>query len=160
VTCIDNGMPVVVVAAAPLGIAGYESPAELEANEVLRDRLERLRLLAGPLMGLGDVTAGTVPKLTIVAPPVDGGTLSTRTFIPHRVHPAIGVLGAVSVATAVALDGSVAADVRQGTGPRVRIEHPTGFFDTELDPDRADARVAVLSTARKIADGTAWPREA
>jgi 4-oxalomesaconate tautomerase len=158
VTCVDNGMPVVIVAAARLGVTGYESCAELEAKPGLRERLERLRLRAGELMGLGDVSAGTVPKMTLVAPPREGGTLCTRTFIPHRCHPAIGVLGAVSVATAAGLPGSVAAEVLSGDVHKaglIRIEHPTGFFDTEVD---ADAAVAVIRTARKLFDGLTWPR--
>lgn len=109
VTLIDNGMPVVVVAASDLGVTGYESPAELEADEAFGARRERLRLRAGELMGLGDVRDATVPKVTLIAPPsTPDATLTTRTFIPHRCHTAIGVLGAVSVATAVALPGSVA----------------------------------------------------
>ncbi|SHN74653.1 4-oxalomesaconate tautomerase [Cryptosporangium aurantiacum] len=163
VTCVDNGMPVVLVNAASLGVSGYETTTELEANDLLRARLEALRLRAGTLMGLGDVSGATVPKMTLVAPPRNGGTLTTRTFIPHRCHPAIGVLAGISVATAVALPGSVAADVvgsAAHAGSRIRIEHPTGHFDTANDPDAApeDARISVLSTARKLFDGVAWPR--
>ncbi|MBO0869189.1 MAG: 4-oxalomesaconate tautomerase [Micromonosporaceae bacterium] len=156
VGCVDNGMPVVVLAAGDVGVTGYESPEELEANQKLRDRVERLRLAAGQLMGLGDVTDQTVPKMTLVSPPRDGGTLSTRTFIPHRCHTSIGVLGAVSVATAVGLPDSPAARVAGAPGPggRIRIEHPTGFFDTEP----VGGRIAVLRTARKLFDGTAFPR--
>jgi 4-oxalomesaconate tautomerase len=120
-------------------------------------------------MGLGDVTGDTVPKMTMVAPPRDGGTLSTRTFIPHRCHTSIGVLGAVTVATAAALPGSVAHTLAvapaenpdgSGTVSRYRLEHPAGFFDTEVvrdDAGRID-RVSVVRTARKLFDGTAWPR--
>ncbi|TQS41087.1 PrpF domain-containing protein [Cryptosporangium phraense] len=151
-TLVDDGMPVVVLDAADLGLNGDEAPADLEADEPLRERIEALRKLAGERMGLGDVTAATVPKMTLVSPPRHGGTLTTRTFIPHRVHPAIGVLAAVTVARAATLEGSVAADVRAGAGERIRIEHPTGFFDVHNG--------AVISTARKIADGVAWPREA
>ena len=35
VTCIDNGMPVVCIAAADLGVTGTESPADLEQDERL-----------------------------------------------------------------------------------------------------------------------------
>lgn len=163
VTCIDNGMPVVAIAAADLGVSGYERPAELEANAQLRERLERIRLGAGELMGLGDVRETTVPKLTLLAPPEGDGTVATRTFIPHRCHASIGVLGAVSVATAVALPGSVAAEVaRAGAGPRLRLEHPSGFFDAEveLERDGDEVRVrrsGVVLTARKLFDGTVFP---
>ena len=114
-TLIDNGMPVVVMRAADLGVTGYEDCDALEADSALRVRLEEIRLAAGRLMGLGDVTHSTVPKLTLVAPARTGaGDLCTRTFIPHRCHDAIGVLGAVSVATAALLPGAVGAEVLPG----------------------------------------------
>ncbi|ROO85208.1 4-oxalomesaconate tautomerase [Actinocorallia herbida] len=165
VTCVDNGMPVVVVAAAALGATGYEEPAALEADEKLTRKVEEIRLAAGELMGLGDVGTTTVPKVSLVAAPRDGGTLCTRTFIPHRVHASIGVLGAVSVATAVLLDGSVAAEAAGPvpSGGPLRIEHPTGFFDTsvEVTGSGTDLRVlrsGVVRTARKLFDGAVWPR--
>ncbi|MGI5156495.1 4-oxalomesaconate tautomerase [Microbispora sp. CA-102843] len=167
VTCVDNGMPVVLVAAEALGVTGYESPAGLEGDDALRTTLERIRLDAGELMGLGDVRTATVPKMTLVAAPRDGGTICTRTFIPHRVHTSIGVLGAVSVATAVLLEGSVAAEVAAPAvpGDGLRIEHPTGYFDASVEVDRTgpDLRVrrsGVVRTARKLFDGLAWPRRA
>jgi 4-oxalomesaconate tautomerase len=138
VTCIDNGMPVVCIAASDLGLCGQESPAELEGNDSLTKLIEAIRLTAGPLMNLGDVTDSTVPKMSLLSPPAHGGTVSTRTFIPHRVHEAIGVFGAVSVATACMLPGSVAhgiADLEAETaGPvDIEVEHPTGFFTVTLE---------------------------
>ena len=160
VTLIDNGMPVVVLRAADLDVTGYEEPAELEANERLRSRLEDIRLQAGKLMNLGDVTSTTVPKLTLVAPPRDGGSISTRTFIPHRVHDAIGVLGAVSVATAALLPDSPAHGVLEGgRDGLVVVEHPTGTFDASIDVTFAAdgtpevGRAGIIRTARKLMDG-------
>lgn len=166
VTLIDNGMPVVVVRAADLGISGYETPAELEGNDSLRARLEAIRLIAGPMMNLGDVTQATVPKLTLVAPPQAGGHISTRTFIPHRCHDAIGVLGAVSVATAAMLPGSPAADVAKlgFDASEVVCEHPTGSFTAAVsvsvgpDGDISVDRAGIVRTARKLMDGTVFPR--
>ena len=163
-TLIDNGMPVVVMRADALGITGTESPAELEANAGLRARLESIRLQAGPLMNLGDVTDTTVPKLTMVSPPAAGGHLGTRTFIPHRCHEAIGVLGAVSVATAARLPGSPAAAVATIDGPTVVCEHPTGTFAASIDIDVGDdgtidvRRSGIVRTARKLMDGTVFAR--
>ncbi|HKN97051.1 MAG TPA: PrpF domain-containing protein, partial [Pseudonocardiaceae bacterium] len=97
VTCVDNGMPVVLADAKDFGLTGYEPAADLGADDTLRERVQSLRLRAGELMGLGDVAGASVPKTTLVAPPVDGGTICTRTFIPLRPHTSIGVLGAVSV---------------------------------------------------------------
>jgi 4-oxalomesaconate tautomerase len=164
-TLIDNGMPVVVLLAGALGVAGDETCAELEQDAELRGALESVRLKAGELMGLGDVRASTVPKLTMVAPPRTGGHLATRTFIPHRCHDAIGVLGAVSVATAARLDGSPAhACSTAPAGGPLRLEHPTGFFEAFVDVSaHPDGRVEVenagiVRTARKLMDGTVFPR--
>ncbi len=159
VTCVDNGMPVVVLAAAALDVTGYETPAELEADDRVKERLERVRLQAGKLMNLGDVTATSVPKLTLVAAPRDGGTIATRTFIPHRCHQSIGVLGAVTVATACALPAGPAHDLAVGGGPRYRLEHPTGQLDVEVELDESGAvrRSGLVRTARKLFDGTVFP---
>jgi 4-oxalomesaconate tautomerase len=161
VTCIDNGMPVVVLAASAVGVTGYETPAELEADETLRSRLERIRLQAGKMMNLGDVTETSVPKLTMVAAPREGGTIATRTFIPHRCHQSIGVLGAVTVATACAVPDGPAHDLAAGGGPRYRLEHPTGHLDVEVELDGSGAvrRSGVVRTARKLFDGVVFPRD-
>jgi 4-oxalomesaconate tautomerase len=162
-TLIDNGMPVAIVTAAALGVTGYETPAQLEADTALRERVEAFRLKAGALMGLGDVAATTVPKICLVAAPVAGGSLATRMFIPHRVHTSIGVLAAVTVATAAAMPGSVAAPVYRGTGETVRLEHPTGWFDTVVEVTNGTdgvqiGRSAIVSTARLLLDGAVFPR--
>jgi len=159
VTMVDNGMPVVVMLATDLGVSGYESCSELEANQPLRERLERIRLGAGELMGLGDVSGTTIPKLTMLAPPKAGGSVSTRTFIPHRCHDAIGVLGAVSVATACLLPGSPASSVSQIHSPVVTLEHPTGSFDARVEMEGGEVRRAgIVRTARKLMDGVVYPR--
>jgi 4-oxalomesaconate tautomerase len=164
VTCVDNGMPVVVVEAASFGKTGLESVAELEADEELNKRVQELRLAAGKAMGLGDVSGTTVPKISLVAPPAHGGTISTRTFIPVRVHESIGVLGAVSVGTAVVIPGAVGHDlaVLDG-GRRLSVEHPSGALqvEAELDMSASPPRVVrsgVVRTARKLFDGTVFPR--
>ena len=164
VTLIDHGMPVVVLRAVDMGTTGAETPAALEADDALRARLESIRLQAGHLMNLGDVTETTVPKLTMVAPPTAGGDLTTRTFIPHRVHEAIGVLGAISVATAARLPGSPAAESLRPDGPTdtVTLEHPTGRFTATVDVDTSGAhpvvrRAGIIRTARKVMDGTVFP---
>ena len=161
VTCVDAGMPVVLVRAAELGVEGTEPPDALESDDRLRSRVEAVRLEAGPAMGLGDVREATVPKVTLVSPPRQGGTVTTRTFIPHRVHAAIGVLGAVSVAAGVLTPGTVASTA--AAVDLVRLEHPTGTFEVYLQLAGAGAgtrvgRSAVVRTARKLADGLVWPR--
>ncbi len=161
VTLIDNGMPVIVIKASDLGRTGYETPAEMEADAALKARVEAIRLKAGPLMNLGDVTDKSVPKVTLVAPARHGGAISTRTFIPHRVHEAIGVFGAVSVATACVLKGSTAYFVMArdlGGAVDLEIEHPTGFFTVSMQVEGEGKgltirRSALLRTARKLMTG-------
>ncbi len=169
VTCVDNGMPTVLIAADSLGVTGYEDPGDLEEDLALADRLRAIRLEAGKLMGLGDVESATVPKLTLLAPPRDGGAVTTRTFIPVRCHTSIGVLGAASVAAGLRVEGGVghAVALLPGHGDRLRIEHSTGFLDIEAGVDHGlggdppvARRTAVVRTARKIFDGTVFPRPA
>ncbi|MEV5410303.1 4-oxalomesaconate tautomerase [Thermopolyspora sp. NPDC052614] len=164
VTCVDNGMPVVVARASDFGLTGYEPVAELGADEALRERIQSLRLQAGKLMGLGDVSAASVPKTTLVAPPREGGLICTRTFIPIRPHTSIGVLGAVTVATALLMEDAVGHDlaVIPPPGSPMKVEHPTGTFEVgvELDTSATPPRVrrsSLVRTARKLFDGTVFP---
>lgn len=163
-TLVDNGMPVVVLRADAVGATGYESCAELEANGDLRRTLEDIRLRAGRLMHLGDVADTTIPKLTLVSAPRNSGNVSTRTFIPHRCHDAIGVLGAISVATAALLPGSPAHELLDGEPAQtVVLEHPTGDFAatvslTIVDGQPSVERAGIIRTARPLMDGTVFPR--
>ncbi|WP_189326391.1 4-oxalomesaconate tautomerase [Streptomyces flaveus] len=167
VTCVDNGMPTVLIAASALKITGYEAPEHMEKDPALADRLREIRLAAGPLMGLGEVEGTTVPKLSLLAPPAHGGAVMTRTFIPVRCHTSIGVLSAASVAAGLRIEGGIGQDVAElpAAGERLRIEHPTGFLDIEAGVDTGGSdplarRTAVVRTARKIFDGTVFARPA
>ncbi|WDY56262.1 4-oxalomesaconate tautomerase [Pseudomonas sp. PSKL.D1] len=157
VTCIDNGMPVVLLRAVDLGLTGDESPAVLEADSALKARLESIRLQAGPRMNLGDVSQRSVPKMCLVSAPRRGGAINTRSFIPHRCHAAIGVFGAVSVATACRVAGAVTEGLAQGcegTHARLSVEHPSGEFTVELSQqDDVSASCGLVRTARLLFDG-------
>lgn len=167
-TLIDNGMPVIVLAAANVGRSGYEPREQLNADAELKAQLEEIRLAAGPLMNLGDVSAKVVPKIALVAPPVAGGHISTRSFIPHECHASIGVFAAVTVATAACLPGSPAARAAQMPEGRVRmvsVEHPTGAFDVRLEVGGAAGkpvveRAGLIRTARLLFDGTVFVPDA
>jgi 4-oxalomesaconate tautomerase len=161
VTLIDNGMPCVVMKASDVGITGYEDREWLNGNTELKARIEAIRLAVGERMNLGDVTEKSVPKMMLVAPPRNGGAISVRSFIPHRAHATIGVLGAVSVATACLIPGSPAAEVANiPDGPRktLSVEHPTGELSCvlELGEDGAVNSAALLRTARKLMDGLVY----
>ncbi|NNC38331.1 MAG: 4-oxalomesaconate tautomerase [Hyphomonadaceae bacterium] len=156
-TLVDNGMPTVLMRAGDLDLTGYETPEALEANENLKLRLESIRLTAGKLMKLGNVKDMTIPKMCLIAPPRNGGIISTRTFIPHRVHQTVGVLAAASDAAGCMFPGGVAASMAEfdEMNPcRVDIEHPTGALTVELEWEgETIIRTALLRTARKIMDG-------
>ena len=160
VTCIDNGMPVVIMPAEALGVTGYETRDELNANGALKQKIESIRLQAGPAMNLGDVLKKVVPKMCLVARPKSSGHICTRTFIPHDCHSAVGVLGAVTVATAAVMPGSVAnryAVVPPGLSKTLSVEHPSGEFSVVLAMNPANPsevlRAALLRTARLIMRG-------
>jgi 4-oxalomesaconate tautomerase len=161
VTLIDNGMPCVVMKASDLGITGYEDRESLDANADLKARIEAIRLAVGQRMNLGDVREKSVPKMMLVAPPRHGGAVTVRSFIPHRAHATIGVLGAVSVATACLIEGSPAAEVAlvpAGQRKVLSVEHPTGEMTCilELGDDGAVQSAALLRTARKLMDGVVY----
>lgn len=164
VTCIDNGMPVVLMDADALGVDGDETPAQLEANAALKEKVEAIRLLAGEAMNLGDVTSKTVPKMTLVSAAKNGGHINTRSFIPHRVHDAIGVLGSVSVATACVVDGSIAYGYCKSLSDlsSIQVEHPTGQFTVAMQVTGAESlatlkveKAALVRTARLLMRGDA-----
>ncbi|MDE2364079.1 MAG: 4-oxalomesaconate tautomerase [Hyphomicrobiales bacterium] len=158
-TLIDNGMPVVVMRAAALGISGEETRDELDNYTELKKKLESIRLQAGPMMNLGDVKDLSVPKMTLVSAPRAGGAVSTRTFIPHRCHASIGVLGAVSVASACMIEGSPAAGIANipaGDPKTLDIEHPSGATTIRVKGSGPSATAAIVLTARKLFDGTVF----
>jgi 4-oxalomesaconate tautomerase len=161
VTLIDNGMPCVVMKAADVGITGYEDRDTLDADDALKARIEAIRLAVGDRMNLGDVRDKSVPKMMLVAPPRNGGAITVRSFIPHRAHATIGVLGAVSVATACLIEGSPAAEVAAvaaGRRKTLSVEHPTGELSCVLDTDESGnvTSAALLRTARKLMDGVVF----
>lgn len=158
-TLIDNGMPCVIVRASDVGITGYEDRATLDANAELKARIEAIRLKAGPLMNLGDVAEQSVPKMMLLSAPRTGGAISVRSFIPHRCHASIGVLGAVSVATACLINGSpaqVLAAIPDGESKMLEVEHPSGMTGCviEMNGQGVIKGAGMLRTARKLFDGT------
>ncbi len=166
-TCIDSGMPVVVMRAEDFGLSGAETVEQLEANEDLKARLESIRLQVGPMMNLGDVTDKTAPKMTLVSAPKSGGVISTRSFIPHRCHPTIGVFAAVTVATACLIPGTPAAEIAgdlSAAGSELVIEHPSGALAVDIEVEQKDGEIELkrsgfLRTARKLYEGTVFISE-
>ena len=160
-TCIDNGMPIVLLKANDFNITGYETKEELDNNAVLKEKLENIRLKIGYKMNLGDVKDQSIPKMCLIAPPQYGGIVSTRMFIPHVCHDAIGVLAAVSVATACILPKTITKNIASTPNPQsstLSIEHPTGEFTVQLESHFKDGKLiieksGVMRTARLLSKG-------
>lgn len=162
-TCIDNGMPVVLLKASDFNLTGHESVEELVENQVLKTEIESIRLQAGRIMNLGDVSEKTIPKMCLVSSPLKGGAINTRMFIPHRVHEAIGVLAAVSVATACVYQGSVANEIAEITSNEslFKLEHPTGAMTVQLQIEEDNKQLKILKagvirTARILSKGEVY----
>jgi 4-oxalomesaconate tautomerase len=161
-TCIDNGMPVVLLRAKDFGITGYETKEALDNNEDLKQQLENIRLKIGFKMKLGDVKDQSIPKMCLIAPPQYGGVIATRMFIPHVCHDAIGVLAAISVATACILPKTITENVAILRGGNAfSIEHPTGEFTANIDYKIQKRQIeiqksGVMRTARLLSKGEVY----
>jgi 4-oxalomesaconate tautomerase len=161
ITCVEKGMPVVIMDARALGRTGYETVDDLNNDTGLKARIEAIRLEAGPMMGLGDVEKTTVPKMFLVAPPLHGGAIHTRSFIPHVCHEAVGVFAAVSVGAACAIPGTVAAGlavVPEARRKLMAVEHPSGEMTVEIEiggtAEKPEVvRAGMLRTARRLFAG-------
>lgn len=166
-TCIDNGMPIVILRASDFGFTGEESCAEIEAATESLTRIEAIRLEAGRRMGIENVATAVIPKMFLISPARHGGVINTRSLIPRKCHESIGVFAAVSVATACVLPGTIAnsmAALPHGMVKSMKIEHPTGKFlvRLELSGDEASPSVdrgGLVRTARALMDGLVYPRD-
>ena len=158
-TCIDAAMPLMIIRAGDLGLHGGESPAELDANTALLERLESLRRAAGKLMGLGDVSGSVIPKPVLVSAGDSADSITSRYFTPRRCHASHAVTGAIGVASAFALPGTVASRGASVAGVgNVAVLHPSGRIDVEVAVEGSGEsaqikRASLLRTARKILQG-------
>lgn len=159
VTCIDAAMPLVILRASDLGLTGRETPAELDADRELLARVEAVRCAAGLAMGLGDVSNSVVPKPVIASGGDDAHSITSRYFTPRRCHASHAVTGAIGVATAFALPGTVISGCTDRAGVRgIAVLHPQGRIEIEVAVEGTgiDARIqraALVRTARKILQG-------
>ncbi|WP_287799145.1 2-methylaconitate cis-trans isomerase PrpF family protein [Acidiphilium sp.] len=177
VTLIDAANPCVLVAAADLGMTATETPAAMERDTALIAGIEALRRVASVRMGLAaDLEAAariiSVPKVGILAPPADAPILSgaiqtaasvdilARMMSSGQPHRAVPLTGALCLAVACRLPGTVAHDlVRPGeaTDP-VRVGHPSGAIlvaaGVSSGPDGPRvSHATVFRTARRLFQG-------
>ncbi|MFB2552541.1 4-oxalomesaconate tautomerase [Ensifer soli] len=160
VTAIDCAIPMVLMRAEDVGVTGYESAAALTANRDLIARITAIRVAAGALMGMGDVSDMVIPKPVIVARARSGGTLSVRYFMPNDCHPALATTGAVGIATAAVSAGTVAAAVAGAADlpALVRLEHPGGRLDVQLETRNGSTVAGLVRTARRLFEGYAFAK--
>lgn len=162
VTIIDCAIPMVLMRAADLGVTGYEDAVTLSRNTELIARMSATRIRAGKIMGMGDVLDKVIPKPVLIAPPQKGGTLAVRYFMPNDCHPALATTGAVGIATAVVTPGTIAADLTGGASlpTTVRLEHPGGRLDVELETRGGATIAGLVRTARRLFEGYAFAKPA
>ncbi|MEM8858029.1 MAG: 4-oxalomesaconate tautomerase [Chloroflexota bacterium] len=168
VTCIDVAMPMVIALAKDLSKTGYETRAELEADQPFLDRIEAIRRQAGEAMGFGDVSESVVPKFAMVASPETGGVgghFASRYFTQYgKCHPSYAVSGSICASSASALPGSTLNEVVQVDDrypELVQIEHPSGVIDVAMDLKVENGQLEVISggsirTARRLFSGDVY----
>jgi len=184
VSIVDATNVTVFLRAADLGLAGTESPTTLAERDGLLDRLERIRGAACVKLGLVDDPADavderpTMPFIAVVAPPTGYATTVGSTVEADDVdvvarmvstghpHHAYATTGAMCLAAATRVPGTVTEAVARGSGEAVRIGHPKGTIRIGVETGAAagdgarpiDA-VSIDRTARLLMSGTAFARD-
>ncbi|MBV7395722.1 4-oxalomesaconate tautomerase [Mameliella sediminis] len=160
VTCMDVAMPMAIAKAEDFGLTGHETVAELDEDKAFFARMESIRLKAGELMGMGDVSKSVTPKFGLLAPARDGGTIATRYFMPWTTHPSMAVTGSQCLASCALTPGTVADGLlnRPNENPaNVVLEHASGTIEVLVDYDTTEGfalnSAGLLRTARKLAEG-------
>jgi len=161
VTCMDVAVPMVIARAKDIGVSGYETRKQLDANGALFERLESIRVQAGFAMGMGDCSKSVTPKLGLLAPAKKGGDIAVRYFMPWAAHPSVAVTGSQCLAACALTPGTVSDGLLQrprGNSVQVTLEHPMGVMDVFVDCDQSDGfslkSAGIIRTARKLACGT------
>lgn len=163
VTIIDAGSLMVLLKAESLGLTGLEMGDYFEKHPDLMKKIEKIRLEAGKRAGMGDVKDSVLPKVGILSPPQNAkNNITSRYLTPHTLHVSHAVTGAISIATALKLKGTVAFEVGKQNGQNremVIIEHPAGVIEvnTEMketyDGKLTLEKAGTIRTVRKIMEG-------
>ncbi len=150
-SCVDVTVPMVITSAKALGKTGYESKAELDADKAFMHRLETLRQKAAAKMGFNNVAHSVCPKICIVSPPCHGGSIHSCYFTPFDCHAAHAVSGALCVAAASLIEGTIANQVAQLTLPE------TQKFEQEIIIEHVSGKITVFITVDKSAQTIHFP---
>lgn len=172
---VDAANPCVFVAAADMGVTATEHPEDLERDRHFLDRMEAVRLAASVAMGIApDLAAAakipSVPKVAVVAPPadqplLDGAVLPAgemdllvRMISVGQPHRAVPLTGALCLAVATRVAGSIPAGVCRPDRTQIRIAQASGLTVVEAAMETRDGRphalsASVLRTQRRLMDG-------
>jgi 2-methylaconitate cis-trans-isomerase PrpF len=172
---VDAANPAVFVDARDLGLTGAESPEAIEARPDLMALLDRIRRAGGVAMGLGATEAAVglaSPRVALVAGPLAARTLDGTVLDPEghdvtirmlsmeRPHRAVPMTGAMGLAVACRVEGSIPHEVAAHSArpDEIRVAHPSGTLTVgaEVRRDntgwRADSAV-VFRTQRRLMQG-------
>ena len=161
VTCMDVAMPMVIARASVFGLNGNETREELDANKEFFERIESIRIEAGALMGMGDVSQSVTPKFGLLSSVGLVNHVGCRYFMPWETHPTVAVTGSQCLASCALARGTVAEGLMQtdGLSPAlVTLHHPMGTMDVLIDystdgDNYVNKSAGLVRTARKIASG-------
>ena len=157
-------MPMVLARAIDFGLTGTESREELDSNREFFQKMEQIRIKAGELMGMGDVSQSVTPKFGIIASAEKEGHINTRYFMPWDTHPTMAVTGSQCIASCALTPGTIADGMMTITGNSpvtVTLQHPLGTMDVLVDYTIEDGifthkSAGLKRTARKLAEGTVF----
>ncbi|MCF4006994.1 hypothetical protein L1O03_07350 [Corynebacterium uropygiale] len=148
-TLIDVANPVAIVRAADIGVDVRLSPAELNADSALLERLEALRQAAGRDMGVEN--SAVIPRVAIVEPLEDGAGLRARMTSVGIIHHALPGTGLLALGAARTLGAPV---IDLPPAEETRIEHPKGEATVSAHLEGERLRwVALARSARIILRG-------
>lgn len=161
-TLIDGATPLVILHAADFGFTGSEPAALLDGDKAFMARLEAIRIEAGRLMGLGDVSQSVLPKPVLIGEARHGGDMAVRYFTPTNCHTAMATTGAVTLGLAATIPGSLIGQ----HFPKLTLpasfawEHPTGQLQVRVEKVDGDniPTVSVMRTSRRLFEGAALVR--
>lgn len=175
VSIVDSGAPLVFARREDLGLTGTEMPSDFDAETLAY--LEEIRQRGASLCTTGQPVpdancSPAVPKMTLVGRPVSYESLSGQRMYPddmdvwirmmsmQRPHNALAITGAISIATACALKGTLVEKVTGANLDKLRIGHFGGVMEVGIGKnDEGDVEcVRVLRTARRIAEGSVYTK--
>lgn len=178
VSMVDAANPFVFVRGRDLGLQGNETMDEIAGNGKLLDQCEEIRSVVAEIMGIAKKEEATrlspgVPKIALVSPrttyrtpkgAVDASEVDiiARMTALQKLHKAYAVTGAVCLGAAAKIEGTVVneifLEVQPGDPPLVRIGHPSGTIQVEIDIEKKNGhlkltKAALVRTARLLMDG-------